>query len=68
MEFKFAVNIFQTKKRAKPVISESSSSAGGSSKNGDTKSLAHSLLEGATSFLHLPVLEKIGQLKNNDGD
>lgn len=66
MEFKFAVNIFQTKKRAKPQLSESSSSAG-SSKNGDTKSLAHSVLEGATSFLHLPVLEKNGQMKN-DGD
>lgn len=55
---KFAVNVCVTKKRAKPQLSESSSA--GSRKEDDIKSIAHSVLHEAGSFLNINMLNKIG--------
>ncbi|XP_018576212.1 glutamate receptor ionotropic, kainate 2-like [Anoplophora glabripennis] len=50
VEFKFACNVWITKKRIKPVIAESSSA--GSNKN-DNKSMIHSIFQSAGSLLNL---------------
>ncbi|CAH0555475.1 unnamed protein product [Brassicogethes aeneus] len=51
VEVIFACNIWVTKKRTKPEVSESSSSK--SSENGDNKSIAHSILHNAGSIFNL---------------
>lgn len=51
IELKFAMNIFITKKAARPNKSESS---GNGSQNGsETRSIAQNMLRQAGSFLHL---------------
>jgi ionotropic glutamate receptor len=54
IESMFALNVWITKKRTKPKIPESNFS------HDDSKSIGHSILHGAGSFLHLNILSKIG--------
>lgn len=58
-EVKFACNITVTKKRAKPLLSESSSSS-----KSDDKSLTRTILAGAGSFLNInaSVLNRLGHV------
>jgi hypothetical protein len=58
VELQFALNIWVTKKRVKPKISESSSPS--QSSGGESRGLAHSILHGAGSFLRLDVLSRAG--------
>ncbi|XP_050311076.1 glutamate receptor ionotropic, kainate 1-like isoform X2 [Anthonomus grandis grandis] len=60
-ELKFACNITVTKKAAKPVISESSSSS-----SGRDKSVSKTILAGAGSFLNInaSVLNRLGHLRD----
>ncbi|XP_074036325.1 glutamate receptor ionotropic, kainate 2 [Leptinotarsa decemlineata] len=51
-ELKFACNVWITKKRTKPLLSESSSSSGGSGKT-DAKSIVHSFLQSAGSLMNI---------------
>ncbi|XP_057669816.1 glutamate receptor ionotropic, kainate 2-like [Diorhabda carinulata] len=51
IEVKFAANIWITKKKIKPVVSESTSSESKSEK--DNKSMIHSFLQTASSFINL---------------
>nr|QUP79595.1 ionotropic receptor 9 [Monochamus saltuarius] len=53
IELKFACNIWITKKRTKPVISESSSSGSRKSDKIDDKSMIHSILQNAGSLINL---------------
>ncbi|XP_018570639.1 glutamate receptor ionotropic, kainate 1-like isoform X2 [Anoplophora glabripennis] len=53
VELKFACNVWITKKRTKPVISESSSSSSHKSDKTDDKSMIHSFLQSAGSFMNL---------------
>ncbi|KAJ8912942.1 hypothetical protein NQ315_017273 [Exocentrus adspersus] len=53
VEVKFACNVWITKKRTKPVASESSSSSSRKSDKIDNKSIVHSILHSAGSFMNL---------------
>lgn len=58
IEVKFAMNIFITKKSAKPKVSEHSSDNGS-----ETRSIAQSVMRQAGSFLHLNVFGN--EISNN---
>ncbi|KAJ8967545.1 hypothetical protein NQ314_002860 [Rhamnusium bicolor] len=53
MELKFACNVWITKKRTKPLVSESSSAGSQKSDKTDNKSMVHSILQSAGSFMNL---------------
>lgn len=59
VELKFAVKVWITKKKAKPVLSGSSS--GGS----DTRSIAQKVMKTAGSFINLDVFDRLSTDRKN---
>lgn len=54
VELKFAMKVWVTQKRVKPILSESSSSKSARSREGsETRSIAQKVMHGATSFLDI---------------
>nr|AVH87307.1 ionotropic receptor 19 [Holotrichia parallela] len=59
LELKFAVKVWITKKRTKPIISDSTSNVS------DTRSIAQRVIQAADSFIHLDVFDKISTTKKD---
>ncbi|GJQ76051.1 hypothetical protein Trydic_g18102 [Trypoxylus dichotomus] len=58
VELKFAVKVWITKKKAKPVLSESTSTGS------DTRSIAQRVMKTAESFINLDVFDRLSTGKN----